>query len=89
MSSTEENFTINTNPALQALVDEVADTYREAGRVFGVSHTHIWHALNGTRKPISVNLLVKYAQRCRERAGVSMRLLITADGNLKYQIEKQ
>jgi|TARA_R100001163_G_scaffold38814_1_gene29554 hypothetical protein len=88
MSSTEE-FIINTNPALQALVDEVADTYREAGRVFGVSHTHIWHALNGTRKPISVNLLAKYAQRCRSTVGVSMQLLITADGTLKYKIEKQ
>ena len=88
MANTDD-FIINTNPALKALVDEVADTYREAGRIFGVSHTHIWHALNGTRKPISVNLLVKYAQRCRENAGVSMRLLITADGTLKYQIEKQ
>jgi|TARA_R110000803_G_scaffold44646_1_gene94419 hypothetical protein len=89
MPTTENNFIINTNPALQALVDEVADTYREAGRMFGVSHTHIWHALNGTRKPISVNLLVKYAQRCRSSAGVSMVLLITADGTLKYRLEKE
>ena len=89
MSSSGEDFIINTNPALQALVDEVGSSYREAGRVLGVSHTHIWHALNGTRKPISVNLLAKYARRCRESVGISMQLLITADGNLKYKIEKQ
>ena len=87
--STNDEFVINTNPALRALVDEIGNTYREAGRVLGVSHTHIWHALNGTRKPISVNLLAKYAQRCRSSVGISMELWITADGTLKYKLEKQ
>jgi hypothetical protein len=86
--TTNDDFVINTNPALQALVDEVADTYREAGRVFGVSHTHIWHALNGTRNPISVNLLAKYASRCRTTVGVSMELWINQEGLLKYKIER-
>tara|TARA_R100000329_G_C7588707_1_gene208746 strand:+ start:779 stop:1048 length:270 start_codon:yes stop_codon:yes gene_type:complete len=83
---TEKDFVIDTSPALQALVNAIADTYREAGRVLGVSHTHIWHALNGKRKPITVNLLVKYAQRARERTGVAMSFWITEEGRLKYKL---
>tara|TARA_R100000315_G_scaffold59765_1_gene35795 strand:+ start:351 stop:617 length:267 start_codon:yes stop_codon:yes gene_type:complete len=86
--SEEQEFHIDTNPALQALFNEIGVSYREVGRVLGVSHTHIWHALNGTRKPISVNLLAKYVQRARENAGVSMQLLITSEGRLKYKIDR-
>ena len=85
--NTENDFVIDTNPALQALVDSIASTYREAGRVLGVSHTHIWHALNGTRKPITVNLLVKYAQRAKEKTGVKMSFWITEEGRLKYKLQ--
>jgi len=84
--TTDNDFVIDTNPALQALVNSVADTYREAGRVLGVSHTHIWHSLNGKRKPITVNLLVKYAQRAKEKTGVSMSFWITEEGRLKYKL---
>ena len=86
--SEEQEFHIDINPALQALFNEIGVSYREVGRVLGVSHTHIWHALNGTRKPISVNLLAKYVQRARENAGVSMQLLITSEGRLKYKIDR-
>ena len=87
MSETDE-FTIDTNPALQALFNELGDSYREVGRVLGVSHTHLWHALKGQRNPISVNLLAKYAQEARKKAGISMQLLITSEGKLKYKIER-
>jgi len=82
-------FIIDTNPALQALYNEIGGSYREVGRVFGVSHTHLWHALKGERDPISVNTLVKYAQRSRENSGVSMQLFITTHGKLKYKIERE
>ncbi len=85
--NTEADFVIDTNPALQALVNSIGTTYREAGRVLGVSHTHIWHALNGTRKPITVNLLVKYAQRAKRKTGVSMSFWITEEGRLKYKLQ--
>ena len=81
------DFVIDTNPALKALVDSIGNTYREAGRVLGVSHTHIWHALNGTRKPITVNLLVKYAQRAKSKTGVRMSFWITDEGRLKYKLQ--
>jgi len=85
---TTGRFTIDTNPALQALLNEIGGSYREAGRVLGVSHTHLWHALKGEREPVSVNTLVKYAQRSRKTAGISMQIFITADAKLKYKIER-
>jgi len=85
----DDKFIIDTNPALQALYNEIGGSYREVGRVFGVSHTHLWHALKGERDPISVNTLVKYAQRTRESEGISMQLFITADAKLKYKIERE
>tara|TARA_Y100000004_G_C8677791_1_gene312048 strand:- start:252 stop:518 length:267 start_codon:yes stop_codon:yes gene_type:complete len=85
---TEKDFMIDTNPALKALVNSIADTYREAGRVLEVSHTHIWHALNGTRKPITVNLLVKYAQRAKKKTGIAMSFWITEEGKLKYKLSQ-
>jgi len=88
MSEEQEQFLIDTNPALQALFDELGDSYREVGRVLGVSHTHLWHALKGDRNPISVNLLARYAQEARKKAGVTMQLLIDADGKLKYKIDR-
>ena len=84
-----DKFIIDTNPALQALYNEIGGSYREVGRVFGVSHTHLWHALKGDRDPISVNTLVKYAQRSRENEGISMQLFITADAKVKYKIERE
>ena len=85
----DDKFIIDTNPALQALYNEIGGSYREVGRVFGVSHTHLWHALKGERDPISVNTLVKYAQRTRESEGISMQLFITADAKIKYKIERE
>jgi transcriptional regulator with XRE-family HTH domain len=87
MSEIEE-FMIDTNPALQALFNEIGTSYREVGRVLGVSHTHLWHALKGQRNPISVNLLAKYAQEARKKTGISMQLLITSEGKLKYKIDR-
>ena len=87
MSEIEE-FMIDTNPALQALFNELGTSYREVGRVLGVSHTHLWHALKGQRNPISVNLLAKYAQEAKRKAGGSMQLLITSEGKLKYKIDR-
>ena len=87
MSEIEE-FMIDTNPALQALFNELGTSYREVGRVLGVSHTHLWHALKGQRNPISVNLLAKYAQEAKRKSGVSMQLLITSEGKLKYKIDR-
>jgi|TARA_R100000030_G_scaffold22744_1_gene16367 transcriptional regulator with XRE-family HTH domain len=84
----QKKFVIDTNPALKALFDELGDSYREVGRVLGVSHTHLWHALKGGRNPISVNLLARYASLAKERAGVSMDLLITSDGKCKWKIER-
>lgn len=84
----EEKFFIDTNPALQALFDSLGDSYREVGRILEVSHTHLWHALKGERNPISVNLLARYAQKAKQNAGVSMQLLIDADGKLKYKIDR-
>jgi|TARA_R100001163_G_scaffold33685_1_gene26087 transcriptional regulator with XRE-family HTH domain len=83
-----EPFIIDTNPALQALFNQLGESYREVGRVLGVSHTHLWHALKGQRNPISVNLLAKYAQEARKNAGVSMTILITPEGVLKYKIDR-
>ncbi len=87
MSEIEE-FMIDTNPALQALFNEIGTSYREVGRVLGVSHPHLWHALKGQRNPISVNLLAKYAQEARKKTGISMQLLITSEGKLKYKIDR-
>lgn len=86
--SENERFYIDTNPALQALFDELGDSYREVGRVLGVSHTHLWHALKGDRNPISVNLLARYAHEAKKKAGISMDLLITSDGKCKWKIER-
>lgn len=83
-----EKFEIDTNPALQALFNEVGGSYREFARVLGVSHSHVWHALNGTRKPISVNLLAKYVQEARKKTGLHMVLLINEAGKLLYRIER-
>ena len=85
---TTEDFVIDTNPALQALVNSIADTYREAGRVLGVSHTHIWHALNGTRKPITVNLLVKYAQRANIHRDGAKRVVACSGVNSSIRNSK-
>jgi len=85
----QEKFIIDTCPALQALFNEIGGSYREVGRVLGVSHTHLWHALKGDREPVSVNTLVKYAQKTRKTEGISMQLFITAEGRLKYKIERE
>ncbi len=87
MSEIEE-FMIETNPALQALFNAYGTSSREVGRVLGVSHTHLWHAQKGQRNPISVNLLAKYAQEARKKTGISMQLLITSEGKLKYKIDR-
>jgi len=81
-------FRIDTNPALQALFNELGDSYREVGRILGVSHTHLWHALKGERKPISVNLLARYAAEAHRKTGIKMTLLIECDGKLKWKIER-
>ena len=88
MTEQREQFTIDTVPALRALYNELGDSFREVGRVLGVSHTHLWHVLEGDRNPISVNLLARYAQEARKKAGISMQLLIDAEGNLKYKIDR-
>ena len=85
----EQKFIIDTNPALQALYNEIGGSYREVAGVFGVSHSHLWHALKGDRDPVSVNTLVKYAQRSRESAGIGMTLWIRPDGKLLYKIERE
>lgn len=85
----DEKFVINTNPALQALYNEIGGSYREVAGVFGVSHSHLWHALKGDRDPVSVNTLVKYAKRTRESAGISMTLVIKPDASLLYKIERE
>jgi hypothetical protein len=54
--------------------------------MLGVSHTHIWHALNGTRKPISVNLLVKYAATAHRLQGVGLHLTISPTGELQHRL---
>ena len=84
----DPKFTIDTNPALQALFNELGDSYREVGRILGVSHTHLWHALKGERNPISVNLLARYAAEAHKKTGVKMTLLIECDGKLKWKIER-
>ena len=84
----EPKFRIDTKPALQALFNELGDSYREVGRILGVSHTHLWHALKGDRKSISLNLLARYASEAYHRAGVKMTLLIECDGKLKWKIER-
>ncbi len=85
----DDKFIIDTNPALQALCDAIGGSCREVSRVFGVSHTHIWHALNGTRNPISVNTLVKYAKRTQDQSGIGMTLWIKPGGKLLYKIERE
>ena len=85
----DEKFIIDTNPALQALYNEIGGSFRQVGQVLGVSHSHLWHALKGDREPVSVNTLVKYAQRTREHEGISMQLWITSEGKLKYKIERE
>ena len=85
----ETKFIIDTTPALKALYDEIGGSYREAARVFGVSHSHLWHALKGDRDPVSVNTLVKYAKRSLESSGVGMTLWIKPNGKLLYKIERE
>ena len=85
----DDKFIIDTNPALQALYNEIGGSFRQVGQVLGVSHSHLWHALKGDREPVSVNTLVKYAQRTRENEGISMQLWITSEGKLKYKIERE
>tara|TARA_R100000773_G_scaffold39388_1_gene34848 strand:+ start:135 stop:407 length:273 start_codon:yes stop_codon:yes gene_type:complete len=85
----DDKFIIDTNPALQALYNEIGGSFRQVGQVLGVSHSHLWHALKGDREPVSVNTLVKYAQRTREHEGISMQLWITSEGKLKYKIERE
>ena len=84
----ESKFRIDTKPALQALFNELGDSYREVGRILGVSHPHLWQALKGERNSISVNLLARYASEAYQRAGVKMTLLIECDGKLKWKIER-
>ena len=69
----EPKFRIDTKPALQALFNELGDSYREVGRILGVSHTHLW---------------ARYASEAYNRAGVKMTLLIECDGKLKWKIER-
>ena len=88
MAAQKKEFFIDTNPALHALKDELGTSYREVARVLGVSHSHIWHALQGDRNPISVNLLVRYAQIAKEKAGVSMEFHITVDGKLRWKFHR-
>lgn len=83
-----DKFRIDTNPALQALFNELGGSYREAGRILDVSHTHLWHALRGDRNPISVNLLARYAAEAHKKTGIKMTLLIECDGKLKWKIER-
>ena len=90
MSDMSDNneFMIDTNPALQVLFNELGTSFREVGRVLGVSHSHLWHALKGQRNPISVNLLAKYIQEARKKTGLRMSLLINEDGKLLWKIER-
>jgi hypothetical protein len=46
-----EPLRIDTTPALQDLFNALGGTYREFGRMLGVSHTHIWHHSTARESP--------------------------------------